>query len=52
MNFIKMSGPLNFKGGTVAGRGKVAKPAAVVPVKGKANAKPKNPKDAKELFLK
>ncbi|OMJ76117.1 hypothetical protein SteCoe_24559 [Stentor coeruleus] len=50
-----MSAPTSFKGGAAAGRGKVAKvakAAAVVPVKGKANAEPKNPKDAKELFLK
>lgn len=46
---------MSFKGGTTAGRGKVAKvakAATVVKVKGKANTEPKNPKDAKELFLK
>ena len=49
-----MSG-MSYKSGAVAGRGKVAKvakPAAVVPSKGKVTAEPKNPKDAKELFLK
>ena len=50
-----MSAPISYKAGVGSARGKVgkvAKAVAVVPVKGKSTAEPKNPKDAKELFLK
>lgn len=50
-----MSAPISYKAGVGSSRGKVGKvvkPAPVVPVKGKAAVESKNPKDAKELFLK
>ena len=49
-----MSGPISFKAGVGVGRGKLgktSKPVAVAPTKGKAVPDSKNPKDAKELFL-
>ena len=50
-----MSAPISYKAGVGSARGKVgkvAKAVAVVPVKVKSTAEQKNPKDAKELFLK
>ena len=49
-----MSGPISFKAGTGVGRGKIGKgvkQVASIPVKGKTVSESRNPKDAKELFL-
>lgn len=50
--FINMSAPISFKAGVGRGKvGKVAKPVPIVPAKNKPVSDSKNPKDAKELFL-